>query len=46
MRERTATGGDFIPAEEITGAAVFLASDEADFVHGTNIAVDEGWTAW
>ncbi len=46
MRERTATGGDFIPAEEITGAAVFLASDEADFVHGANIAVDEGWTAW
>ncbi len=46
MRERTATGGDFVPAEELTGAAVFLASDEANYVHGANIALDEGWTAW
>lgn len=46
MRERTATGGDFVPAEELTGAAVFLASEEANYVHGANLALDEGWTAW
>lgn len=30
-------------AEDVQGAAVFLASSASDFVHGTPIAVDGGW---
>ena len=31
--------------EDIGDAAVFLASEEASFIHGQNIYVDGGWTA-
>ena len=32
--------------DELTGAAVFLASDDANSVHGVNLLVDGGWAAW
>ena len=32
--------------EDVTGAAVFLASDAADLITGHTMMVDGGWTAW
>ncbi len=32
--------------EELTGAAVFLASADAESVHGADLLVDNGWSAW
>jgi NAD(P)-dependent dehydrogenase (short-subunit alcohol dehydrogenase family) len=31
--------------EDIANAAVFLASDRATFITGTNLVVDGGWLA-
>jgi NAD(P)-dependent dehydrogenase (short-subunit alcohol dehydrogenase family) len=35
----------FGQVEDIAHAAVFLASDEADYIHGTTLVVDGGWRA-
>jgi NAD(P)-dependent dehydrogenase (short-subunit alcohol dehydrogenase family) len=46
MRTMTPTGRDFLDVEEMTGAAVFLASDDAAAIHGATLMVDAGWSAW
>jgi NAD(P)-dependent dehydrogenase (short-subunit alcohol dehydrogenase family) len=46
MRTMTPTGRDFLSVDEMTGAAVFLASDDAAAVHGATLMVDAGWSAW
>lgn len=35
-------GRQALPAEAIANAAFFLASDEADYIHGTELVVDSG----
>ncbi len=42
----TPTGIGHMDPEELTGAAVFLASSDSDQVHGANLLVDGGWAAW
>lgn len=37
--------GEWGKPEDIGGAAVFLASDAANYIHGFTIAVDGGWLA-
>ncbi len=43
LASNTSTGRAFISPEELAGAAVFLASDDAGAVHGLNLLVDDGW---
>lgn len=45
MASYTPTGRAYITVEEMAGAAVFLASDEASAVHGLDMIVDDGWCA-
>ena len=45
MASYTPTGRAYISVEEMAGAAVFLASDDASAVHGHDLVVDDGWCA-
>lgn len=45
LAEKTMLGRIGQP-DEIAGTVVYLASDAARFVTGTDIPVDGGWTAW
>lgn len=45
MSSRTPTGRAFMDVADMTGAAVFLASDDAKGVHGLIMLVDDGWCA-
>lgn len=46
MADMTPTGIAFMEPEDMTGAAVFLASDDSKMVHGATILVDAGWSVW
>ena len=46
MKPFTPTGIDFMEAEDMTGTAVFLASEDSKMVHGETIIVDAGWSVW
>jgi 3-hydroxybutyrate dehydrogenase len=35
----------FVTTEQVAGVAVFLCTDSAASITGTNISVDGGWTA-
>jgi NAD(P)-dependent dehydrogenase (short-subunit alcohol dehydrogenase family) len=45
LESKTPTGRAYISTEEMAGAAIFLASDEASAVHGVDLIVDDGWAA-
>lgn len=46
LADRTPTGVSFYKVEDVTGSAVFLASDESSAITGITLPVDGGWTAW
>lgn len=46
MKTFTPTGIAFLDPEDMTGAAVFLATDDSKMVHGETIIVDAGWSVW
>lgn len=45
MSDNTPTGRAFMDVDDLTGAAVFLASDDAVGIHGAILMVDDGWSA-
>jgi len=45
LESKTPTGRAYISSEEMVGAAIFLASDDASAVHGLDLIVDDGWAA-
>jgi NAD(P)-dependent dehydrogenase (short-subunit alcohol dehydrogenase family) len=45
MSDRTPTKRAFMDVEDMTGAAVFLASEDSKGVHGAILMVDDGWAA-
>ncbi len=45
MQSYTPTGRAYLSTDEVAGAAVFLASEEARAIHGVDLIVDDGWCA-
>ena len=43
-KEETPLKG-FVPADQIAWGIVYLASDESEWVTGTELVIDAGWTA-
>lgn len=46
MKTMTPTGIDFMDPEDMTGTAVFLATEDSRMIHGETIIVDAGWSVW
>lgn len=46
MKTMTPTGIDFIDPDDMTGTAVFLATEDSRMIHGETIIVDAGWSVW
>jgi NAD(P)-dependent dehydrogenase (short-subunit alcohol dehydrogenase family) len=46
MKTFTPTGIAFLDPEDMTGTAVFLASEDSKLIHGATIIVDGGWSVW
>jgi NAD(P)-dependent dehydrogenase (short-subunit alcohol dehydrogenase family) len=46
METFTPTGIAFLDPDDMTGTAVFLASDDSKLIHGETIIVDGGWSVW
>jgi NAD(P)-dependent dehydrogenase (short-subunit alcohol dehydrogenase family) len=46
MKMFTPTGIAFMDPEDMTGTAVFLATEDAKMIHGATIIVDAGWSVW
>jgi len=45
MQSYTPTGRAYLSTDEVAGAAVFLASEDARAIHGVDLIVDDGWCA-
>lgn len=46
MKTFTPTGIDFMDPNDMTGTAVFLATEDSRMIHGETIIVDAGWSVW
>jgi NAD(P)-dependent dehydrogenase (short-subunit alcohol dehydrogenase family) len=46
LAERTPSRVSFYKVEDITGTALYLASDDSAAVTGVTIPIDGGWSAW
>ena len=46
MNALSPVGRYWMQADDVSGAVAYLASAEADAVHGAHLAIDHGWTAW
>ena len=45
MESKTPAGIAYMNPEDIAGAAVYLASEDAKAVHGLDLIIDNGWCA-